>query len=636
MAEKMDLVLNQHLSLLSPALRDSTSLEHVSPVGNTGSKDGDAAGGGSRSRRRVSRTGSNQTLMSQVFIQRVKMEEEQRKLKAVADSKLRAEKDAQMDAWWTGVLGDRLQRVGTVWQIPHVGHFLSLMYAELGLRSFNFQDFELGLAAPRYSSSLAQVMNVLLDVEPSDAVPPSYQDWAPALKKELERWYSAYEIYNNDDSDSEEEEDDDDDGDGDEEKEKGPGEEGTGQATGEDAHGTLDTATGEEGEEEDEREEEVMTTEEAVALVENLMEWTSTFDVLGPENPLLHKEAKDLSVEEMGVILLSLCYLAVEATDEIRTGLKDLKPRQTRVLPLGKDAEGRVYWHFPAFEQHQCRLYREEGPVEYRRILKARKEARAAINDKINQRLQAEREEEQARADQAKKEQQKEEEEKNKARNKVKDEKEGQSAQDDDADDNTASQGQDDDDDEPAKKKARTGGRRSARQAQAKEESASEAEASQEDYHQTPRRSGRSRSQVVPLNVGKDGDKDGHKNTDASTPSKAGSKRKRDADTSTSGNPGDKDSGKKSTPSSPEEVIAGDTGFSIVCDTWEDLQALLAEMQESRKKKDKEFTPLLQALHDRLEPFAPAYSRSRSRAIQRAFADYARIVSDEAEGEEGQ
>ncbi|XP_062333725.1 uncharacterized protein KIAA2026 isoform X2 [Osmerus eperlanus] len=204
-AQKLEIMLEQKLTLLSRTLRERTTLVMTSK-GRFGAEDqrGPALGGTSTRRRSVPRSlatitvGGHESLMVQALRleeqQRVKEERRQRELEKKEAEETSAK---EVEEWEGGLLSQASPwSIHTMWELPAIGHFLCLAQAALNLPEIVFFELERCLLMPRCSSFLAKVMSSLLcapqrrpTLHRRPALP--YRRWEAELRLRVLGWYRA-------------------------------------------------------------------------------------------------------------------------------------------------------------------------------------------------------------------------------------------------------------------------------------------------------------------------------------------------------------------------------------------------------------------------------------------------------------
>uniref|UniRef100_A0A3Q3FVQ8 Bromo domain-containing protein n=1 Tax=Labrus bergylta TaxID=56723 RepID=A0A3Q3FVQ8_9LABR len=192
-AQKLEIMLEQKLTLLSRALREKTTLA-VTSKGRFGVEEERGSGGTSTRRRLAPRSlatitvGGHESLM----VQTLRLEEQQRKLKISEEMSAK-----EVDEWEQTLLAQAaLQTVDTLWELPAIGHFLCLAQTALNLPEIVFFELERCLLMPRCSLLLSKIMSSLLSpsqrratLHRRPALP--YRRWESELRQKVMGWYQA-------------------------------------------------------------------------------------------------------------------------------------------------------------------------------------------------------------------------------------------------------------------------------------------------------------------------------------------------------------------------------------------------------------------------------------------------------------
>uniref|UniRef100_A0AAY4DT69 Bromo domain-containing protein n=1 Tax=Denticeps clupeoides TaxID=299321 RepID=A0AAY4DT69_9TELE len=202
-AQKLEIILEQKLTLLSRTLRDKTTLA-VTSKGRFGTEDEKVPVGSSMRRRSVPRSlatitvGGSESLMVQALRleerQRAKEEKRQREL----EKKEAEEASAKEVVEWDHDLLSQAAPwpVETLWELPAIGHFLCLAQNALNLPEIVFFELERCLLMPRCSTFLAKIMTSLLCQPHRRATlhrrpALSYRCWEAELRRKVVGWYQA-------------------------------------------------------------------------------------------------------------------------------------------------------------------------------------------------------------------------------------------------------------------------------------------------------------------------------------------------------------------------------------------------------------------------------------------------------------
>ncbi|XP_048021657.1 uncharacterized protein KIAA2026-like isoform X2 [Megalobrama amblycephala] len=202
-AQKLEIILEQKLTLLSRTLREKTTLA-VTSRGRFGTEDEKAPVGTSSRRRLVPRNlatitvGGSESIMVQALrleeLQRAKDEKRQRELERKEAEEASVK---ELEEWERSLLAlAEPWPVRTMWELPAIGHFLCLAQAALNLPEIVFYELERCLLMPRCSSFLAKVMTSLLCHPQKRAnvhrrPPLPYRKWEAELRRRVQGWYRA-------------------------------------------------------------------------------------------------------------------------------------------------------------------------------------------------------------------------------------------------------------------------------------------------------------------------------------------------------------------------------------------------------------------------------------------------------------
>nr|XP_046225431.1 uncharacterized protein KIAA2026-like isoform X1 [Oncorhynchus gorbuscha] len=202
-AQKLEMMLEQKLTLLSRMLREKTTLA-VTSKGRFGTEDERGPVGTSTRRRSVPRSlatitvGGNESIMIQALRleeqQKAKEEKRQRELE-----KKEAEENSakEVEEWERSLLSQVAQNpVKTLWELPAIGHFLCLAQAALNLPEIVFFELERCLLMPRCSVFLSKIMSSLLCQPQRRGMlhrrpALTYRRWESELRQRVQGWYYA-------------------------------------------------------------------------------------------------------------------------------------------------------------------------------------------------------------------------------------------------------------------------------------------------------------------------------------------------------------------------------------------------------------------------------------------------------------
>ncbi|XP_072518422.1 uncharacterized bromodomain-containing protein 10 [Salminus brasiliensis] len=200
-AQKLEIILEQKLILLSRTLREKTTLA-VTSRGRFGTEDEKGPTGTSTRRRSVPRNLAAITVggCESIMVQALRLEEQHRakeeKRQRELEKKEAEEASAKEVEEWERCLLSLAEPwpISTTWELPAIGHFLCLAQTALNLPEIVFFELERCLLMPRCSSFLAKVMTSLL-CQPSrratlhrrPALP--YRRWEAELRQKVLGWY---------------------------------------------------------------------------------------------------------------------------------------------------------------------------------------------------------------------------------------------------------------------------------------------------------------------------------------------------------------------------------------------------------------------------------------------------------------
>ncbi|XP_062290365.1 uncharacterized protein KIAA2026 [Scomber scombrus] len=202
-AQKLEIMLEQKLTLLSRTLREKTTLA-VTSKGRFGAEEERGSGGTSTRRRLAPRSlatitvGGHESIMVQTLRQeeqqRVKEEKRQRELEKKEAEEMSAK---EVEEWEQSLLSEASPHtVDTLWELPAIGHFLCLAQTALNLPEIVFFELERCLLMPRCSHLLSKIMSSLLSpsqrratLNRRPALP--YRRWESELRQRVMGWYRA-------------------------------------------------------------------------------------------------------------------------------------------------------------------------------------------------------------------------------------------------------------------------------------------------------------------------------------------------------------------------------------------------------------------------------------------------------------
>ncbi|XP_010736568.3 uncharacterized protein KIAA2026 isoform X2 [Larimichthys crocea] len=200
-AQKLEIMLEQKLTLLSRKLREKTTLA-VTSKGRFGAEEERASGGTSTRRRLAPRSLATITVggHESVMVQALRVEEQQRAKDEKRQRELEKKEAEEMSAkeveeWEQTLLSQASPHtVDTLWELPAIGHFLCLAQTALNLPEIVFFELERCLLMPRCSPLLSKIMSSLLSppqrratLHRRPALP--YCRWESELRQRVMGWY---------------------------------------------------------------------------------------------------------------------------------------------------------------------------------------------------------------------------------------------------------------------------------------------------------------------------------------------------------------------------------------------------------------------------------------------------------------
>lgn len=201
-AQKLEIMLEQKLTLLSRTLREKTALA-VTSKGRFGIEEERVSTTSTR-RRLAPRSlatitvGGHESIMVQTLRveeqQRAKEEKRQRELEKKEAEEMSAK---EMDEWEQSLLSQASPHtVDTLWELPAIGHFLCLAQTALNLPEIVFFELERCLLMPRCSVLLSKIMSSLLcppqrrsTLHRRPVLP--YRRWESELRQRVKVWYHS-------------------------------------------------------------------------------------------------------------------------------------------------------------------------------------------------------------------------------------------------------------------------------------------------------------------------------------------------------------------------------------------------------------------------------------------------------------
>ncbi|KAM9587776.1 putative bromodomain-containing protein 10 isoform 2-T2 [Morphnus guianensis] len=306
-AQKLEMMLEQKLALLSRHLREKTSIA-VTSRGCYRLEDEKGTACISTRRRSTPRNlvGLSTGMFESVMVQVLRQEEQ---LRAKEEKRLReqerkeAEEASQkeIEEWEKSLLAQAAPtRMETMWEIPAIGHFLCLAQQILNLPEIVFYELERCLLMPQCNAFLSKIMTSLLS-------PPhrrstlhrrptlSYKTWEAALRQKVQHWYTVV--------------------------------------------GQTDNPN---------------TSAEKLGLCPQF------FKVLGEVNPLEEKSFHELPFYQKVWLLKGLCDFVYETQKDVQDAVLSQPIHECREVILGYDYLENAYVHFPQFCGADVRIYKQK------------------------------------------------------------------------------------------------------------------------------------------------------------------------------------------------------------------------------------------------------------------------------------
>ncbi|GCB71989.1 hypothetical protein scyTo_0008993 [Scyliorhinus torazame] len=305
-AQKLEMMLEQKLTLLSRPLREKTTIA-VTSKGRYGLEEERGAVCTSTRRRSMPRSlgGMSTGVTESIMIQALRQEEQQR---AREEKRLREQerKEAEeavqkeIEEWEKNLRAlAEPTRMETLWEIPAIGHFLCLAQQILNLPEIVYFDLERCLLMPQCSGFLAKIMTSLLSPHHRRATlhrkpPLPYKMWEAALKRRVLHWYAV-----------------------------------------------------------------VSQAENRNLHAEKLGLSPQFFSVLGETSPLEMKAFHQLTFYKRVWLLKGLCDYVYETQKEVQDAVLGQPIHECREVILGYDSHENAYVHFPQFCGADLRIYKQ-------------------------------------------------------------------------------------------------------------------------------------------------------------------------------------------------------------------------------------------------------------------------------------
>ncbi|ELU05585.1 hypothetical protein CAPTEDRAFT_222182 [Capitella teleta] len=323
-AQKLETILEQKLALLSRDLRDKTSI-----AATTGNPSTERIISGTR-RRKVIVPHDSTALLNQLRIEEKEREREQKRNQMEEKKRVQEDFMASLQEWEDQLLGDPCgTHMKAMWELPQIGHFFFLCREPLNIGEVPQYEIERCLLMPRESLMLSRIMTTLLSTPYQrtklDKKPfMPYKVWEEKLRLKLRYWFRMF-------------------------KESGKN--------------TLKLAM-------------------KLGIEENF------FHFVGHKNPLEKLKFHELSFYRRVWIVKSLCDYCMEQHEALREACEVQDVSEQREYPLGTDAKGNLYLHFPQFCGPDLRIYRQsplpvpklekkesiEGKDEYLQLVRSSRE----------------------------------------------------------------------------------------------------------------------------------------------------------------------------------------------------------------------------------------------------------------------
>ncbi|XP_020666037.3 putative bromodomain-containing protein 10 isoform X1 [Pogona vitticeps] len=306
-AQKLEMMLEQKLALLSRHLREKTAIA-VTSKGFYGLEDEKGTACTSTRRRSTPRSlaGLTTGVFESVMVQVLRQEEQ---LRAKEEKRLREQErkeseeasHKEIEEWERALLSQAAPtRMENMWEIPAIGHFLCLAQNILNLPEIVFYELERCLLMPQCSAFLSKIMTSLLSpphrrstLHRRPTLP--YKTWEAALRQKVQQWYTAVGQTDNPDS-----------------------------------------------------------------CAEKLGLCPQFFKVLGEANPLEEKPFHELPFCQKVWLLKGLCDFVYETQKDVQDAVLGQPIHECREVILGYDYLEHAYVHFPQFCGADVRIYKQK------------------------------------------------------------------------------------------------------------------------------------------------------------------------------------------------------------------------------------------------------------------------------------
>ncbi|XP_010015801.1 PREDICTED: uncharacterized protein KIAA2026 homolog, partial [Nestor notabilis] len=306
-AQKLEMMLEQKLALLSRHLREKTSIA-VTSRGCYGLEDEKGTACISTRRRSMPRNlvGLSTGMFESVMVQVLRQEEhlrakEEKRLREQERKEAEEASQKEIEEWEQSLLAQAAPtRMETMWEIPAIGHFLCLAQQILNLPEIVFYELERCLLMPQCNAFLSKIMTSLLS-------PPhrrstlhrrptlSYRTWEAALRQKVRHWYTV-----------------------------------------------------------------VGQTDNPNSSAEKLGLCPQFFKVLGEVNPLESKPFHELPFYQKVWLLKGLCDFVYETQKDVQDAVLGQPIHECREVILGYDYLENAYVHFPQFCGADVRIYKQK------------------------------------------------------------------------------------------------------------------------------------------------------------------------------------------------------------------------------------------------------------------------------------
>uniref|UniRef100_A0A7M4E8H4 Bromodomain containing 10 n=1 Tax=Crocodylus porosus TaxID=8502 RepID=A0A7M4E8H4_CROPO len=306
-AQKLEMMLEQKLALLSRHLREKTTIA-VTSKGCYGLEDEKGTACTSTRRRSTPRnlvgltTGMFESIMVQVLRQEEQLRlKEEKRLREQERKEAEEASQKEIEEWEKSLLAQAAPtRMETTWEIPAIGHFLCLAQQILNLPEIVFYELERCLLMPQCNAFLAKIMTSLLSpphrrstLHRRPTLP--YRTWEAALRRKVQQWYTV-----------------------------------------------------------------VGQTDNPNSCAEKLGLSPQFFKVLGEVSPLEEKPFHDLPFYQKVWLLKGLCDFVYETQKDVQDAVLGQPIHECREVILGYDYLENAYVHFPQFCGADVRIYKQK------------------------------------------------------------------------------------------------------------------------------------------------------------------------------------------------------------------------------------------------------------------------------------